>query len=58
MHFDFVALVVGDRPSGRNAPFYGELGNEIKRRGYSFATITTSRFADKVMAMLTSIFTI
>jgi hypothetical protein len=50
MDFDFLALVVGNQPSGRNAPFYGELGNEMKRRGYSFAGITTSRFADRVMA--------
>jgi len=50
MDFDFLALVVGNKPSDRNTPFYGELGTEIKRRGYRFASITTSRFADKVMA--------
>lgn len=50
MHFDFVALVVGLRPSDRNTPFYGELGAELKKRGYSFASITTTRFADKFLA--------
>jgi hypothetical protein len=50
MDFDFLALVVGNQPSDRNTPFYGELGAEIRRHGYSFASITTSRFADRVMA--------
>lgn len=50
MHFDFAALVVGYRPSDRNTPFYSELGAELKNRGYSFAAITTSRFADKLVA--------
>lgn len=50
MRFDFMALVVGQRPSDRNTPFYGELGVELKKRGYSFACITTSRFADKFVA--------
>jgi hypothetical protein len=50
LHFDFVALVVGYRPEDRNTPFYCELGAELKKRGYSFACITTSRFADKLVA--------
>ena len=50
MHFDFVALVVGLQPSDRNTPFFCELGAEFKKRGYSFACITTSRFADKFLA--------
>ena len=50
MDFDFLALVVGNKPSDRNTPFYGELGAELKRRGYSLACITTSRFADQFMA--------
>lgn len=50
MHFDFVALIVGYRPSDRNTPFYCELGAELKKRGYSVGFITTSRFADNFVA--------
>jgi hypothetical protein len=50
MHFDFLALVVGNMPSDRNTPFYGELGAELTRRGYSYGCITTSRFADRSIA--------
>ncbi len=50
MKFDFVALVVGFRPSDRNTPFYAELGAELKKRGYSFGCLTNNPFADRFVA--------